>query len=131
LYRELNKKNVLKTTLKHILTDHKLIYAMYGNMEFFQIPFENPYAHSATFQIRYASVELKLVTDAELLTSKEIDWKCSTIEQGHYEFTIPSHAKIDLPFKYQLTEAYSDDKTETQEIRVHVQVCSDFTLFTP
>ncbi|KAG2374324.1 hypothetical protein C9374_010894 [Naegleria lovaniensis] len=134
-YRNKEKTNVILHNIEEMLTSHKVIYASFGELEYFEIPFKNMYTkdHAFTVEIEQKELSLSMIVDEGerlLLSEFQQDWKCIQLQsQGSYayRFSLQSNAQTQLPFKFQ---SFSDmgENSNVEEMRVVVKNSSGSIL---
>ncbi|KAL0490469.1 hypothetical protein AKO1_009555 [Acrasis kona] len=126
LYRKANKVATLKKNLASAMTDYRLMYPMFGRLEFFQITINQNDGSDSIYSIEIQDgghKGLQIVTDqkeVELLSKSTEFWNCRRLSDNRYEFTTINRQPIKIPVKYQKTDVFIEGHTEGHEIILRV-----------
>lgn len=94
--------------MESYVTQRKVIFASFGKMEFFEIPYTNESETETelTIKIEDAQCGLSVIqTNNELQKLKQQgDWICTSSAPGVYQVKIGAKQTVNIPFKYQTFE---------------------------
>ena len=125
-YRKKEKTNIILQQVEDLMTSHKVIYASFGELCFFELPFKNLYSkdHAFTVEIEQKNSALTAVVEDDervYLSEYHQSWNCIQLpSQGNfaYRFSLASQSLTRIPFKYQ---SFSELSEDSEEIRVLVK----------